>query len=122
MISDWAFSRAADCTLLVMNINAEFDKGCQQSRRLHPDDTEDGGEGGGDTERAVSRAADCTLMTMKMVVRVAETLKGPSAEPPTAPFTVRTLPFVDAPLKMMLRARVLMFTRVMGKESISWGP
>ena len=34
---------------------------------------------------AVSRAADCTLVTMKMVVRVAETLKGPSAEPPTTP-------------------------------------
>ena len=32
-----------------------------------------------------SRAADCTLVTMTMVVRVAETLKGPSAEPPTAP-------------------------------------
>ena len=34
---------------------------------------------------AVGRAADCTLVTMKMVMRVAETLKGPSAEPPTAP-------------------------------------
>ena len=40
--------------------------------------------------RAVSRAADYTLMTMKMVVRVAETLKGSSAEPPTAPFTIRS--------------------------------
>ena len=48
MISDWAVSRAADCTLLVMNINAEFDEGRQQSRRLHPDDNEDDGEGGGD--------------------------------------------------------------------------
>ena len=65
---DWAVSRAADCTLLVPEIDAEFDKGCQQSRRLHPDDNEDG-EGGGD--------------------------KGSLAEPPTAPFTIRTLPFVD---------------------------
>ena len=59
---DWAVSRATDCTLLVMNIDAEFDEGCQQSRQLHPDDNEDGGEGGGD--------------------------KGPSAEPPIAPFTI----------------------------------
>ena len=60
-----AVSRAADYTLLVLEIDAEFDEGCQQSRRLHPDDNEDG-ESGGD--------------------------KGPSAEPPTAPFTIRTLP------------------------------
>ena len=65
---DWAVSRAADCTLLVLEIDAEFDEGCQQSRRLHPGDNEDG-EGGGD--------------------------KGSLAEPPTAPFTIRTLPFVD---------------------------
>ena len=40
----------------------------------------------GNDDWAVSRAADCTLLvTMTMVVRVAETLKGPSAEPPTAP-------------------------------------
>ena len=45
---DWAVSRAADCTLLVLEIDAEFDEGCQQSRRLHPDDNEDGDEGGGD--------------------------------------------------------------------------
>jgi len=89
-----AVSRATDYTLLVMNIDAEFDEGCQQSRRLHPDDNEDGGEGGRDTERVISRAADCTLYH----------------------------PFIDALLKMMLRARVLMFTRMMGKESISWGP
>ena len=40
----------------------------------------------GNDDWAVSRAADCTLVTMTMVVRVAETLKGPSAEPPTAPW------------------------------------
>ena len=45
---DWAVSRAADCTLLVLEMDAEFDEGCQQTRRLHPDDNEDGGEGGGD--------------------------------------------------------------------------
>ena len=40
----------------------------------------------GNDDWAVSRAADCTLLvTMTMVVRVAETLKGPSAEPPTTP-------------------------------------
>ena len=39
----------------------------------------------GNDDWAVSRAADCTLETMTMVVRVAETLKGPSAEPPTTP-------------------------------------
>ena len=44
---DWAVKRAADCTLLVLVIDAEFDE-------------------------AVSRAADYTLMTMKMVMRVAE--------------------------------------------------
>ena len=66
---DWAVSRAADCTLLVLEIDAEFDEGWQPSCRLHPDDNEDGGESGGD--------------------------KGPSAEPPTVPFTIRTLPFVD---------------------------
>ena len=72
---------------------------------------------------AVSRAADCTLVTMKMVVRVAETLKGPSAEPPTAPFTIRTLPFVDDWLHSNdAEGVVMMFTRMMGKESISWGP
>ena len=43
-----AVSRAADYTLLVLEIDAEFDEGCQQSRRLHPDDNEDDGEGGGD--------------------------------------------------------------------------
>ena len=45
---DWAVSRAADYTLLVLEIDAEFDEGCQQSRRLHPDDNEDGDEGDGD--------------------------------------------------------------------------
>ena len=39
----------------------------------------------GNDDWAVSRAADCTPETMTMVVRVAETLKGPSAEPPTTP-------------------------------------
>jgi len=33
---------------VVLKIDAEFDEGCQQSRRLHPDDNEDGDEGGGD--------------------------------------------------------------------------
>ena len=42
-----AVSKAADYTLLVLEIDAEFDEGRQQSRRLHPDDNEDG-EGGGD--------------------------------------------------------------------------
>ena len=91
-----AVSRAADNTLLVLEIDAEFDEGRQQSRRLHPDDNENG-EGGGD--------------------------KGPLAEPPTAPFTIRTLPFVDDWLHSNdAEGEVMMFTRMMGKESISWWP
>ena len=41
-----AVSRAADYTLLVLEIDAEFDEGRQQSRRLHPDDNQDGESGG----------------------------------------------------------------------------
>ena len=66
MISDWAVSRAADCTLLVMNIDAQSDEGRQQSRRLHPGDNDNGGESGGDPERAVSRAADYTLLVLEI--------------------------------------------------------
>ena len=36
-----AVSRAADNTLLVLEIDAEFDEGCQQNRRLHPAGTGD---------------------------------------------------------------------------------
>ena len=36
-----AVGRAADYTLLVLEIDAEFDEGCRQSRRLHPAGTED---------------------------------------------------------------------------------
>ena len=55
-----AVSRAADYTLMTMKmVRVAETKGRQQSRRLHPDDNEDG-EGGGD--------------------------KGPSAEPPTTPW------------------------------------
>ena len=39
----------------------------------------------GNDDWAVSKAVDCTPVTMTMVVRVVETLKGPSAEPPTTP-------------------------------------
>ena len=61
------------------------------------DDNDDGDEGGGD--------------------------KGSLAEPPTAPFTIRTLPFVDDWLDSDdAEGEVMMFTRMMGKESISWGP
>ena len=60
-----AVGRAADYTLLALEIDEEFDEGRQQSRRLHP-------AGTGDRlmrslMRAVGRAADYTLMTMKMV-------------------------------------------------------
>ena len=41
-----AASRAADYTLLVLEIDLEFDEGRQQSRRLHPDDNQDGESGG----------------------------------------------------------------------------
>ena len=87
-----------------MNIDAESDEGRQQSRRLHPGDNDDGGESGGDTERAVSRAADCTLLLLEIDAEFDEGRqqsrrlhpddnedgegggdKGPSAEPPTTP-------------------------------------
>ena len=89
---DWAIIRAADCTLVIMEIEADEEslaepptapswlrrlrltRSHQQSRRLHSDDYGDWGWRG-----AISRAADCTLMTMEI-----EAKEESSAEPPTA--------------------------------------